>query len=311
MKRRALSPLGALKLCAFRAAAAGVRASPVAVRALTPLAGDIAWVLNIAARRRVRANLRGLLPDAGTDALRRIERGVFRSVARYYVELLALPVTSPRTLEQRAVVEGYEQLTAALAEGRGLILASVHIGPGELVLQGLAARGVYYTAMIERLDPPPLGELVRALREAHGHRYVFAGIAGAKELIRVVRAGGVAALLVDRDVLGTGTPVTFLGRTMRAPSGPIELAALTGAPLLPACAVWLPGGRYGVRILPPLHVERNARKGEALRREIERLLALFAPHFRDHADQWLVLQRFWEDESGNTGAGYTGSPTPR
>lgn len=310
MKRQALSPLGALKLCAFRVAASGARVSPAAMRTLAPAAGDLAWVLNVAARRRVRANLRGLLPNAGADALRRTERSIFRSIARYYAELLALPVTSPRTLERRAIVEGYEHLTAARAEGRGLILASVHVGPGELVMQGLAARGVFYTAMIERLNPEPLGELVRALREAHGHRYVFAGVAGAKELIRVVRAGGVAALLVDRDVLGTGTLVTFLGRTIRAPAGPIELAALTGAPLLPACAAWLPDGRYAVRILPPLHIERSARKGDALRREIERLLALFAPHFRAHADQWLVLQRFWEDESRNTGAGYTGSPAP-
>jgi phosphatidylinositol dimannoside acyltransferase len=284
-----------LKLCAVRAAGWGIQHAPQVARTLARPAGDAAFLLNGKARAAVYANLRGLRRDDSDAAIVAAARGVFRSVALYYVELMSLPVSSAAVIERRAIVTGYEHVTALLDEGKGVILCGSHTGPGELILQAFAARGVHCTAVVERLSPPQVNAYFLQARESFGHRYVFPDFAGFKQLIRVLRAGGMVALLVDRDVLGTGIEATFCGRRLRAPTGAIELAAITGAPVLPATVFWRADGRLDVTILPPLRIDRQARRGPARRAEVERLLAVFRDHVREHADQWLVLQPFWSD----------------
>lgn len=283
----------ALKWRAVQAGGAALRVCPAASARAAPLIGDLARVFNRGARQRVHANVRGLLPAATAEELARDERGIFRSLARYYIDLMLLPALTPEHIVRRALIRGYGQLPALIVEGKGVIVTGVHVGPSELILQGFAARGVHYTAMVERLQPPQLNAEVLRVREAYGQRYVHPGLRGVKAMIRVLRAGGVVALLTDRDVLGNGIPVTFLGHEISAPSGAVELAALTGAALLPAQVVYLPDGRLDVTIHAPRRVDRRARRGAALRHEVEGLLAVYEPLFLQHADQWLVLGRFW------------------
>lgn len=294
-RSRGLSLVAALKWRSVQAGEAVLRVVPAVSLRAAPLLGDLARLANSGARRRVRANLRGLLPGASPEQISANERGVFRTLARYYVELMLLPALTSRQVERRAVVSGYEWIPRLIAQGNGLIIVGVHVGPSELILQAFAARGVYYTAMVERLQPPQLDTLLLGVRGSFGQRYVFPDLTGAKELIRVLRAGGVVAMLIDRDVLGNGVPVSFLGHEIRAPSGAVELAAITGAPLLPAQVVYGRRDRLDVTIHPPRRVDRRARRGEALRAEVEALLAVYTPLFRNHADQWIVLERFWRD----------------
>src|SRR5207253_2614070 len=81
-------------------------------------------------------------------------------------------------------VEGYEHYLAAQAEGRGVIFASVHVGPAEIPLQALGARGFRYTAVVEQVRPRQVAELLQRVREAHGGRYVYPTLAGTRELLR-------------------------------------------------------------------------------------------------------------------------------
>lgn len=295
MTRRGLPCSAALKLCATRAGGAVVRASPPLALQLAPAIGVITYLLNGRARNQVCANLRTLQPGAPPDQIAGNCRGIFRSVARYYVELMALPALSPRALERRVDVQGYEWVPRLLSDGKGFILVGIHCGPSELVLQAFAARNVHYTAMVEKLQPPQVDAYLRRVRSCYGNRYVAPDLAGVKEALRVLRGGGMVALLVDRDVIGTGIEAFFCGRMITAPPGAVELAAVTGAPLLPATVFWTRTGRLDVTIQPPLYVAREARKGAALRREVERLLAHFADHLRAHPDQWVVLGPYWRD----------------
>lgn len=290
--RRGLSLGAALKWRAIEALAAAVAIAPRACLRLAPAAGDLVRLLAVTRRRTVTANVRTILPQAAPAEVDRVVCGIFRSVARYYVELLTLPRRTAEAIEAGIVVNGYAHFRDALDAGRGVIVASGHLGPAELVLQGFAARGVDYTAMVERVRPPQLSQLLRRVRTAHGHRYVDPDLAGTKALIRTLRAGGVVAVLVDRDVLGTGIEAEFLGATVKAPPGAVELARLTGAAIVPAFAAWRDDGRSEATLLPAIHPHYPARDAAALRAEVEGLLRLIEPAFRNRPDQWLLLQRF-------------------
>jgi KDO2-lipid IV(A) lauroyltransferase len=259
------------------------------------VAGELAYLLAPEQRRAVQENLRLLLPDAPRERRRRLARSVFRSVCRYYVELLRLPSWPVQALHARVTIDGYDNLLDALAEGHGAIICGIHQGPAEIVLQAFAGRGQTYTAMVERVRPPQLAALLQRTREAYGNRFVYPNLAGTRALLRTLRAGGLVAVLIDRDVLGNGIPATFSGREIRVPAGQIELATATGAPIVCASPAWMPDGTYHVTILPPFRTTLAPRvRDPALRRaDAERLLAQFEPFLRARPGQWLVLQRFW------------------
>lgn len=294
----------ACKWRGFQLAGAVARRTGTAGPASAPVLGRLAYWLAPRQRRAVEANLRALLPDRRAAEIRALAGGVFGCVARYYVELMRLPVTNLRTLHDATDVEGYERFETARAAGRGVIVASVHLGPAEIVLQAFTVRGVHYTAMVERLRPPQLNQLFLNARRTREQRYVFPDVAGARALFRVLRGGGVVALLIDRDIVGTGIEVPFAGGVIRAPAGVIDLARVSGAPILPTVAQWAPGGLRAI-FLPPLAIGHETRGPEATRRAMAELLGRFVPLLRAHPEQWLVLEPLFVSPSPDLGTAYT------
>ena len=69
------------------------------------------------------------------------------------------------------VMEGLEYVTDAQRAGHGVVLASAHYANPEFAVQGLLAAGIKVFALVEPLDPPELGRLMRSLRAVHGHVY--------------------------------------------------------------------------------------------------------------------------------------------
>lgn len=284
-----------LKYCAFAAIAAVLPRFPAA--ALTPLvwlAGTSAYLLTPNQRSNVSANLVQLLgPATSATVRRRHARRIYRTVVQYYVDLLRLPVLDVRRFERGIVDRGYDTLRAAVSEGHGVILVTIHYGAPELTLQATLARGLRCLVLVEPLQPPALAALYARLRSVHGHRFVPVSVSGAKEAIRTLRRGGVVILMVDRDIRGTGVAATFCGAPITAPPGAVELARRTGALVLPALSRRLPDGSVEVMIGTALPLIWSGDRSDAVRRNLEHMLSWFEPPLRRDPGQWLVLERLW------------------
>ncbi len=83
-------------------------------------------------RHAALANLAVTMPRAGRRDRVRIARRMMRSYNRMMYEFFRLPHLSREQLLSSVEVVGREHLEAALARGRGVILASSHIGNWEL-----------------------------------------------------------------------------------------------------------------------------------------------------------------------------------
>ena len=288
-----LSLSAAVRWRAFQALLKTVAAAPEAAQAMYPALGSIAWALAAGRREAVKDNLRHLLPEAPPERIARECRAVFIAAARYYVDFMSLRTETAELLNARLDVRGYEHFEAARAAGRGVIIAGIHHGPAEIVLQAFAARGVFYTAMVERLAPPQLAALMDGVRTGYGQTYVHPDIAGTRALLRALRGGGVVAMLVDRAVAGSAVPVRIAGGTMRVPTGAMELARATGAAVIPALASWEGRRRMSAVLLPPHAPPGRHEQREAVVRATEQLLACYMPHLRRLPGQWLVLERLF------------------
>jgi lauroyl/myristoyl acyltransferase len=284
-------------LNAYRAGARLAQAVPASVAEFAGGLLGLAMAAADADRRRVvgrnlqRVHGRRLNPAE----LRREVRRAFASYARYWVEVLRLPAYSPDDLDAAMTAKGLEHLDAALAEGKGAVVALPHLGGWDFGGAWLATRGYRMTVVVEALDPPEAFEWFVSFRRSLGLDVIPLGPAAGKAVLRALRDNRVVALLSDRDIAGGGVEVDFFGERTTLPAGPITLALRAGAPVLPT-TIYTRGRMHHGVVCPPLDLTRQgslrddvARLTQDLAHELERLIAA-AP------EQWHVFQPNWPSD---------------
>lgn len=196
------------------------------------------------------------------------------SYARYYVDTLRAPHAMARLLDG-VEVTGHEAFLEAVGRGEGCIVALAHVGNWDVAGVWASAAGAPVTAVAERLPEASVTSFFDRLRGALGIRVVPTGVQATRALLRTLREGGRVALVVDRDVTGSGRPGELFGRKVSVAAGPAVLSVLSGAPVYPAACYQLPGRRHLIRIwapiTPPTEGSREARIDELHRRVVRAL----------------------------------------
>jgi len=285
--------LGTLTLAALKVAAPVVGRLPRPAYALARGAGWIAWRLRAGTRTRVEGNL---LPACGGDheQARGASRTVFQNVASYYVDLATLPYREDSGFEEEHLLVEGEEHVPSLFEPGPVIIVSGHTGNPELALVAVAQRGRQWVELVEPLEPPALGRYLARLREAAGGIVAEADASGTRAALRQLRAGGMVALVADRDLSGAGICVTLLGRQVLLPRGPWELARRTGARVAPLFAARRFADDQTVWIEEPFTVPAEGDREEAIGAAAQRWADLFGAHLRRDPGQWTVLEDYWE-----------------
>ena len=283
---------------AYRAGAELARVVPPAVGGV--VAAGLARAMRVAwpARRaQVKRTLERVTDGQMHDAeLERAIDAVFTNYARYWHEFFRLRDRSPQWLLDNLDLEGFDNLEAALALGRGAILALPHLGNWDLAGAHLAARGVDVAAVAETVEPPELFEWFVESRRKVGIDVIALGPDSGAVVTRALAANRVVCLLSDRDISGAGIAVEFFGEETTVPGGPAMLALRTGAALLPGSAYFAANGRHVARIGAPIPAVREGR----LRADVERVTADIVRHLedaiREAPEQWLLMQPNWPSD---------------
>jgi lauroyl/myristoyl acyltransferase len=251
-------------------------------------------------RNNTRSNMRHVLgPGASEEEVDRLARACARNTGRYYADVVGMHrIDVYRFLENELVLEGVEYVQEAMASGHGVVLASAHYANPEFAVQGLAAAGVRVFALVEALQPPELGRLMRGLRAVHGHQYEEVSFGGVKKAIGWLKAGGVVAILIDRDIQKRGVELELCGYPAKFPTGAIDLALRTDAVVIPGWVRRIAEFRVEARIGPPMQLERTGDAERDLRVNTQRLLKIFEKHLKDDPGQWSVLDRIWPEDVG-------------
>ncbi|MBY6362028.1 phosphatidylinositol mannoside acyltransferase [Rhodococcoides corynebacterioides] len=254
---------------------------------------------DLAARRgggpeQLRRNLARVLGTTPADVPDELVRASVRSYARYWREAFRLPsmdlAAQARSID--ASVSGKEHLEAALAAGRGAVLALPHSGNWDMAGVWLTQTHGQFTTVAERLRPESLYRRFVEYRESLGFE-IFPLSGGERPPFEQLRdrleAGGVVCLLGERDLARHGVPVTFFGEPTRMPAGPARLAVDTGAALLPVHC-WFTESGWGFSVEPPLDVSGGVEDAT------QQLADRFAANIAAHPEDWHMLQPLWWDD---------------
>ena len=183
-----------------------------AAQAVGSLIGWLMWKLPNRSREVVRINLAQCFPELDEAARERLAAQSLRDIGRTLTESACAWIwPAAKSLQQIRQVEGGELLQQALAEGKGVVLVSSHLGNWELLLQ-------YVCSLCQPIilyRPPKLravDELLVRQRTQLGNQLAPSTKEGILNLIKTLRKGGVAGIAADPEPsLSSGVFVPFFG----------------------------------------------------------------------------------------------------
>ena len=224
---------------------------------LSALGDGVAWLwraLNLRESRVARRNLEIAYPDLTEVERARLHREILRTTARQAFETLRL-WTRPHARNLETVLverHGVELFDAAIAAGRGVIVAAPHHGNWELLNQWLA--GHTPLAILYRPPDSAVGEAFLRLARADAAERVTqirAEAAGIRQLFKRLRDGGVVGILPDQQPKqGDGVFAPFFGREAYTMTLLPRLAERSGATVLFAWCERIGPMRFALRIEP-------------------------------------------------------------
>lgn len=199
------------------------------------------------ARTVATINLRHCYPDLSERERRTLRRRHFEELGRTIVELPALmhrPI--PELRDQVVETKGEAHLHTALARGRGVILASPHLGAWEILPHWLLQHGPI-TVLYRPPRQADLGPLILTARTRSGVGAVETTPKGVRSLLAALRRGEMIGILPDQEPEGNEPFAPFFGQPAKTMTLIGRLAARADCPVLFTFAERLPAGQ-GYRI---------------------------------------------------------------
>jgi len=264
------------------------------------LMAQFVWLRQGSGVRQLEANLDRVVPGLSTVRLKTLTRKAMHSYMRYYCDAFRLGDWSAERILATCRAEGDEPVRAALASGRGVVMALSHSGNWDHAGAWSTLAMAPVTTVAERLRPEEVYQRFLSARRQLGMEIL--PLTGGGDvfglLVRRLRKGGFVPLLADRDLSANGVPVTLFGETARMAAGPAALALVTGAALHPvtiryerlaagAPARWGTVVTFHPEVEPPDGVERNERVAAMTQQCADAIAGGIAADPQD----WHMLQR--------------------
>ncbi|MDR9437668.1 MAG: LpxL/LpxP family Kdo(2)-lipid IV(A) lauroyl/palmitoleoyl acyltransferase, partial [Thiohalophilus sp.] len=223
-----------------------------AINTLGKGVGLLSYALMPARRRIVRTNLRLAFPDYDRPTLRRLVRENFHSTAMAIFESGLAWWGSEQRLKRMYRVEGLENLAAAQAKGKGVLLLGGHYTTLEI-------SGKFLANHVDNLRPTykrahnPLFEAVMV----HSRNRMLDGLIRSRDMrdiLRNLKQKKVVWYAPDQD-FGERASVfaPFMGIQTATLTLTARIAKSSGAPLVPFYSERLPGNQgYLIRVGPQI-----------------------------------------------------------
>ncbi len=262
-------------------------------RTVGDLLGELCWLIVPWKRKKMAVdNIRRSLEIEKRKAV-----GIAKSSAtrfgRMFMEVLAIPKLDKTTIRRIVTIKGGENLSNALAHGRGAVLATAHSGNWELLGAALAMYGFPLVAVVQKQTNQAMDRFINEYRTLAGMHVTYK--TGVREMIRLLGEGKIIGLLMDQDA-HDGVFVEFFGRPASTPSGAAALARMKDAPIVPAFITENSDGTHTAILHPAVWVHKTDSRENDILVTTQHLTRIIEQHVRTYPHEWFWLHNRWKHQ---------------
>ena len=257
--------------------------------ALALVVGDLLHLGWRRARRNAQENMRRALgPGATRKQVNRAVRNNFRNYTRWYAEFLR----GHDGVLGRVNIHGLDNIDMALADGKGVIVVTLHMGSVDAAAITVARSNYPMNVVVDKVINDRVNRWIQGVRVKFGLKVIAAKREAVPNLLKSLRRNEVLAMLIDCPRLGN-IKVKFCGAKAKVPGGPAALALRTGARIIPTAMVRTKGNRFTTYFDKPLNFEPTGDFARDVQALTQKIMDSMEQTVRAYPDQWFMFRRIW------------------
>ncbi|NJN42423.1 MAG: lysophospholipid acyltransferase family protein [Flammeovirgaceae bacterium] len=232
--------------------------------------------------------------EKSTKEIERIAIEVFVMLGKNGGDVLrASKIDSLDALNEFVIMKGFENYENAAKRGKGVIFIACHLGAYEFQITSMALRKLNFMVIGTPLKDKRLNDLMWKHRNRNGTNYVERDKANFA-MLKVLKAGGSVALLIDQDTKVKSTFVDFFGMPAATPLGAAMLAAKTGAAVMHAFSHLGDDGMQHIEILPEITLRNTGNEEEDIQFNTQVFSNFIEERIRKYPEQWVWMHERWK-----------------
>jgi KDO2-lipid IV(A) lauroyltransferase len=246
-----------------------------------------ASMVNIFPGRRKKIAVANLRLVFGTrkdeEEITAIYRKCLTRTVTSFVEAMKFCFLPRPVAKGRIEIEGKEHLDAMLKQGKGIIIAGLHLGNFPLLAAKLALEGYPIKVIIKKPRNRYLAQLYIRMTSAVGVGFIDGGQRkeAALQSLRHLRSGGIVYIIIDQNPPYPDIMVDFFGYAVPSFKGPVVLALSNG---------W----RQKIFIEKPFALETTGDQERDVANNLARLMKLTEGYIVQYPEQWWWWHRRWK-----------------
>ena len=246
-------------------------------------------------------NLRHALPEMPATQRQDLVKRVFRDLGLGFIEMLRLDKFDGKNdLEKFFAIEGIEHVHEALAQGRGCILLTGHLGFWEAGHYVFPTLGIPLGVVAKPMKNPLVDAYFRRMREAYG-AYLIDTHKGARRIFKALQNNHAVGILMDQHMpRRQAVRVPFFGRPAYTTPIIAQLAMKNQVPIVPAFSYRNPDHTYRVRVSPMFFLEKDL-SDEGIVAATALMTKKIEDGIREDVSQWFWVHRRWKHMQDHVG----------
>ena len=209
------------------------------------------------------------------------------------MEVLRFPVLRRHIEDYVTITGALDMMRAALAQGKGAIIATSHSGNWELMGGALALAGLPIVGVAKRQSAAGMDRFINEYRALVGMHVTYRS--SVREMFRMIDQGWIIGLLSDQDPSRRdGVVVDFFGQAPYAFTGAAAIARRCEVPLFPVFMHRRADGHHELTIEEPLYVEKTDDRAADVLRVTQDISAHIEAWIRRYPSEWFWLHDRWK-----------------
>jgi KDO2-lipid IV(A) lauroyltransferase len=249
-------------------------------------------------RRMVTENLRASFPELPAKRIEGIAKECYQNFVLSILEFIEMAELKKEEIEGRVEVYGLPNIEKAVSDGKGVIMATVHLGNWEMMGRVLTSKGYKLNVIARRQRNKLVERLIREKRQKAGFGVIYSESAKV-DVLEALSSKEIVAILIDQDAGSSGVFVDFFGRPASTTPSPIIFSLRTGAPIIPFYNIRKKDGSLRVMIEEPFLLKRKGAIKSDIALNLGALTKKFEEVIRKNPDQWFWLHNRWATKNSH------------